>query len=475
MTDFRPESSAGEADLPSPIVHAVGSGATLPPELESVGTTALLLVGAVDREWAAGVAIELCRAWALSGRRVVLADLHLEQPRLHERLGVENLEGIVDVFLYGASISRSAKAVPGQGFYLIPAGTYDADAGAIYRHPRWSKLVAGFREAHASLVVFAPAETAELEAASGWLGQVVLLGVPKSGRMPAALASGELPLAALVVPPGYHPPSIPEPDVRPVPPGAAAVEQERELFLPPDPVRARPSRRSGGKLLLLLLLVALLLAAAGFALARYRPDLVPWLATGGPAAAAESEPAQSPTTPAPVRAGDPVPFAVLVKSYASLSAARQQVQVEERRFEGTPFYISPEDDAGVLYYKVYAGLLRDTASAERLRERLLEAGAVDSDDTLGALSLIHRAHLAFDLGEYPTREAAAQVGDSLAAQEVPAYAVAVPYDDGSRRWQLYGGAYRDSAAADALRRRLTALGESPRLVLRIGEPVPAPQ
>ena len=166
---------------------------------------------------------------------------------------------------------------------------------------------------------------------------------------------------------------------------------------------------------------------------------------------------------------------MLVKSYASLNAAQQQVQAEQRRFADAPFYISPEEDSGVLYFKVYAGLLRDTATAERLRERLLQSGAVDSDDTLGALSLIHRAHLAFDLGEFPTREAAAAASDSLAAREVPAYAVPMPYDDGSRRWQLYGGAFRDSVAADAMRRRLTSAGVVPRLVLRMGEPAPAPQ
>nr|MBA2670597.1 hypothetical protein [Gemmatimonadota bacterium] len=71
-----------------------------------------------------------------------------------------------------------------------------------------------------------------------------------------------------------------------------------------------------------------------------------------------------------------------------------------------------------------------------------------------------------------SQDSAAAVGDSLSTREIPTYAVPVPYEDGTRRWQLYGGAYRDSATADAMRRRLTGAGIDPRLVLRVGEPAP---
>jgi hypothetical protein len=466
MTDFQKDPVNAAADLPDPVVHTHGDSAGIPIE---AGSAVLLLVGSVDRAWAAQTAFDLCTEWAADGRRVVLADMHLENPVLHDLLHVENSEGVVDIFLYGASIARSARPVEGRGFYLITAGTYEVDVESIYRHPRWAKLTTGFRDANASLVLFAPVGTVDLEAIAAWLGQIVLLGAPPSGVLPGDLEGGPPTISRMLVPPGYE---LPEREMTGGGVSAAGEEQDVELSLPPSPRRTTERTRRGVTVAITILVLIALLAAAGFALARYRPDLVPWLAPGGGAGDAGASTTRSTTGPAARRAGETVPFAVLVKSYASLSAAQQQVEVEQRRFSDTPFYISPEDDSGILYYKVYAGLLRDTASAERLRERLLQAGSVDADDTLGALSLIHRAHLSFDLGEFATRDSAVAARDSLSTREIPTYAVPMPYEDGIRRWQLYGGAYRDSATADAMRRRLTGAGIDPRLVLRVGEPAP---
>ncbi len=467
MSDFQKDPAPDAPGLPEAITFSPGEE-TAVRSLAAGATVVLLLTGAVDRRWAARTAVELCTQWAGEGRRIVLADLHLENPLLHELLEVENLEGVVDIFLYGASISRSARAVEGRGFHLITAGTYEVDTRSIYRHPRWEKLVTGFREAGASLVLFAPATALDQEAVGRFVDETILLGMPRDGLIPASLESG---VSGLLVPPGYRFPDPEEAElVRMADPTVAA---DPDLHLPPEPHRVDEPARPGARVVITLLLLMVLLAAAGFGLARYRPGLIPWLApAGGAPAGADAAPGQTAAAPAVRRGGETVPFAVLVRSYASLNAAQQQVQTEQRRFADTPFYISPEDDSGVLYFKVYAGLLRDTASAERLRERLLQSGAVDTEDTLGALSLIHRAHLSFDLGEFASRDSARAASDSLAVREIPTYAVPMPYEDGSRRWQLYGGAYRDSVTADAMRRRLTSAGITPRLVLRVGEPAP---
>ncbi|CAN5811816.1 hypothetical protein BH23GEM6_BH23GEM6_17650 [soil metagenome] len=480
MSDFQSEPGSETSDLPETSVYSPDIDDASPIETVAAGSAVLLLVGSVDREWAAQTAVELCAEWAARGRRVVLVDMHLESPVLHELLRVPNMEGVVDIFLYGASISRSARPVEGRGFHLITAGTYELDTSAIYRHPRWEKLIAGFRDAEATLVLFAPALSADIDAISPWLSQVILLGPPRSGSLPAVLKSGGVEVSRMLVPPGYRPPMPAEPrrateprrSSAPLVIDARPKEAELEPVLRPPGEQSETRTRHGATVAITLLLLALLLGAAGYGMAVYRPDLVPWLVPPGAVSGDGSAAGSTAAATTVRRVGETVPFAVLVKSYASLSAAQQQVQVEQRRFSDTPFYISPEDDSGVLYYKVYAGLLRDTASAERLRERLLQGGAVDTDDTLGALSLIHRAHLSFDLGEFSSREAALQAGDSLLAQDIPAYSVAMPYEDGSRRWQLYGGAFRDSVTADAMRRRLITAGIDTRLVLRVGEPAP---
>lgn len=478
--------------LPLPLQYDPALTASSPIRGEP-GTVVLLVAGQADREWAAAAAVGLAGAWARDGRRVVLADLHLENPLLHEVTGNRNLEGVVDVFLYGASIARSARPVAGQGFFLIPAGTYEPDAEAIYHHPRWPKIVAGFRDASATLVLFVPSTSADVAAVSEWVDRVVLLGEPGTGGAVGALASrGVEPGAMLVSGRGEGGSSrggagsargeaaVRDPWAEPAADAAGAAatggvtapvgprppERAGEIAIPPAPRRARRGSRRGVYTVLLVLAAAALVALAGYLLARYRPDLVPWAAGG--AAPAEAAPAGE-AGPVASRLGDPLPYSVQVKAFTALPAAMAQVREERERFGSQPFYVSPEEIQGVLYFKVLAGLVADTTEATRLRAELVTAGSVEEEEAVGSWSLIQFTPLAFDLGEFPSDSLAAAREDSLAMKAIPAYRVAVPYSDGTHRWQLYAGAYRDSLSAEAMRQRLVAAGMEPRLVARIGD------
>ena len=152
--------------LPAPV-----AGETAAP-----GPVLLLFDRAADRDWAADAAVSLATGWHAAGRRTVLADLCLEDPFLNDRIGMPNQDGVVDIFLYGASLARSARAVPGRGFYLISSGTYTPDPGAVLRNPRWDKIVAGFRDNNAALLLFVPSDAPELPSLRRFVGEVIVLG-----------------------------------------------------------------------------------------------------------------------------------------------------------------------------------------------------------------------------------------------------------------------------------------------------------
>jgi hypothetical protein len=453
MTETSAEDGRLDA-LPASVVYDPAGSAVAPIGLDAA-TVVLLLTSAQDRRWAADAAVKLSGEWAQAGRRVVLADMHLEEPILHELTGTDNLEGLVDVLLYGASVSRSARPVPGQKFFVVPAGTYEPDAKAIYEHPRWAKLVAGFRDAGASLVLFAPADAIDLVAIAD---RLILLGEHDAARSGEAIeAAGKAP-DALLIPPFRGP--APERD-RVVPHPDAATRHQREMMIPPAPQRDNGSPRSVLPLLLTVLTAIVVMALAGYVLARERPDLVPW------ARGAADQPAA--TRAAAVRSGvsrtgSPLPYSVTGWSFLSLEDAADHLEAQRESFASVPVFISPEEGRGVLQYRVFAGAVADTIAAARLRELLVERRV------LGASELITQfAPLAFDLGEVETEAAARERVDSLAAAGVPAYPLSVTYSDGTRRWQIYGGAYRDSASAEAMRRILTSAGLPARMVARIGE------
>lgn len=503
-----------------------------PDVLESLGTVVVLLASGDDRFRAASAAIELCAEWAAAGRRVVLADLHLESPVLHDELGVDNLEGIVDIFVYGASLARIARPVRDGSFFFIPAGTYAPDAGQIYENARWPKLVAGFRDAEAVLALFASAEDTDLRALAAWSNDLILLGAPPSperlaefgssgfrvlglvepsdaggsvevtldnvltevaeaiaqGAMPRGVVSdedGEAESADLAVDDagfvddddalaeGFVSDSTgdaeegssgvvdADPSQR-VPATIVHRGPESDLELPPPPKRQEAEPRHISAMLWLLLAVVIL-AALGYLVLSLRPDLLPGRSPPG----AEGARAAA-GLPAVVSRAAPLPYSVPVKAFSSLAPALEEVASNQQRFQDVPFYISPESDQGILYYRVFAGTLPDTVAAGVLRERLIAEGLIEEADNVGRWNFIELTPLAFDVGEFETMAAAAARVDSLAARSIPVYATAVPYSNGSRRWQLYGGAYRDSVAAGAMRDMLTTSGVTAHLTTRSG-------
>jgi hypothetical protein len=492
MSDSSPSLSGGSTDLPPATIYDPAEDHDTPFGSDRTGTVVLLLVGQVDRWWAAETAIELSSAWAGNGRRVVLADLFLESPILHEVAGIENLEGMVDVFLYGASISRSARAIEGRSFYLIPAGTYTTDDEAIYRHGRWPKLVAGFKDADASLVLFVPADAPELAAMASWTTEIILLGAPADPSVLSPLLQSGAKLRGLIEPP--HGAARQRTETAPLAAAGAAVVEETvavdddagdeldppatfdppakaALHLPPPPVRTSRGSPRALNIALGIIIPLVILAAAFYVVASVRPDLLPsWARIAMPVA---SEPAVTPPRviaplPTPRREGESLPFSVAVISFRSFDDAQRRLTSLLERKDGVLYFVSPEEIQGILYYKVLAGALPDSTAARELKESLVRAKVITAEDAADEGALIQPTPYAFGLGERPTDQAGTAAADSFAARGVPAYGVAVPYSDGNRRWQIYGGAYADSATAEGMRKLLASAGIQPDLIPRIG-------
>jgi hypothetical protein len=519
MTDLKPSSGAAGGELPSPtffdpsferIPAAAAYGAA------GAGPVLLLFDPGAHREWVADAAIALATEWTRSGRRTVLADLSLEDPVLHERIGMANQDGVVDIFLYGASLARSARPVPGRGFYLISAGTYTNESEDVFRHPRWEKIVAGFREAQASLLLFVPAGAPGASALARWAGEVMLLGSPSHAALFREAAAG-LAVQAWLAPPGSEEPAshgapllqrppaapsarFPEPEPAAVawPEPATAIRPHPEAPVVvdgngggpahpaagvPDASRAepregKPARRTSPVLVVLLLLV--LLGAAAYLLYTQRPDLF-GMGASSPAAGEDGAGEKAPAAPprlaqAPRDAGAALPYAISVSNFTDLKAALREVAKQQSRFPEAQFYVVPEDVQGQLWYKVLAGTVGDTAEAAALRGRLVDAGVIardQADDEKWAL--VQTRPLAYSLGEFTTDSAARAAAEGFQRRGIPAYAVPVPFSDGGERWRVYGGAFRDSAAALPMGKLLRDNRVPAMLVDRTGRPPAVPK
>ena len=238
-------------------------------------------------------------------------------------------------------------------------------------------------------------------------------------------------------------------------------------------------KRAVSPLLLLLLLVALL-AALVFLGPQYIPGF-PDLLGSSTAARESAEPESAPPAAAPVprgpvtAAGTTLPYSVHVAGFQTWDDASEFAAGTARRFSEAQFFVVPELRDGITYWTVMAGMAGDTTAVLALRERLVAEDVADEESVGGRYDLIQHRPLAYEVGEFPDAARARARADSLNSRAIPAYVAPVPYSDGSERWKVYAGAYRDTASSAPMREMLTGASIEPRLVERTGRPPASPK
>jgi hypothetical protein len=326
-------------------------GHLVPPLVESQALVALVPTTA-DLVWAAKAAWDIARIAARGGRRVALVDLGVEEPALHQTVGLTPSDGIVDAFEYGVSLAKAAHEV--DGVFFIAAGSYTASAADLYAHPRWRKLQAGFRSEGALLLLFV--------SATG-LGKL------------SAVADGVIVLA----PEGLDPGSAVGIEI------AAAVERgtpilgvARDRWMPtpgaipsfevPPP---EPGRRRRGARAAIATLVLAGAAVGGWALFAPATELL----------RTPSEPTPSPPPPPPPPSTVPVvhvdtlPWTIQVAAYGT--AAKALAHADQLADEaGIATLVTPvqQGGAGTVWYRVLAGSYASREAAVAAREKLWHQG-----------------------------------------------------------------------------------------------------
>ena len=328
-------------------------GHLIPPLVESQALVALVPTTA-DLVWAAKAAWDIARIAARGGRRVALVDLGVEEPSLHQTVGLTPSDGIVDAFEYGVSLAKAAHEV--DGVFFIAAGSYTASAGDLYAHARWRKLQAGFRSEGALLLLFISATgLGKLSAVAD--GAIVLA---PEGLDPASGVGQEL---ALVVERGTP---------------LLGVARDRWMPTPSatptfDPL-PDPSRRHRGARAAVVTLVLAGAAVGGWALfatateSFLTPSREPAPTT--PVAAPEST-----ATAAPPARADTLGWTIQLAAYGT--AAKALAHADQLADEtGIAALVTPvqQGGAGTVWYRVLAGSYASREAAAAARDELWRRG-----------------------------------------------------------------------------------------------------
>lgn len=452
-------------DLLPPEVWA-DEGRRSAPQLSDVA--AAVVIGR-DAEAAAAVALGLAKACA-GERRVAVADLIGGVALLTP---LDDQPGLLECLRDGTPVSEIGQSLADTpDVYLLPAGRGPIAERWVFESARWERLVGGFREVDALLLLVAQAGAPGLERLIERVDGVVAVDLP-----PAVLRT--LPLIATI--------DHPEPELPPLP-GTPAPGS-----LPAVP--AAPRRRLRGRY---VIGAALLLLAAGIGLrgpitgvatqvvralggtastadtlAALSGDTVGG-ALGGAAAAGAAGPADSLAATVGM-APDALDFALgpIVNPDDSAAALRFSVElVAANSLSGANSGLTSRGDpypiptvapvllgsAPTVWYRAMVGAWATKAEAEAWLERERALGLVRSN-----VGRVVETPWALQLFEGPREEALVQTAQ-LDREDVRVYVLETT--DG--RVRLMAGAFESASQALWFAAQLHGRGLTPQLAYRTG-------
>jgi cell division septation protein DedD len=411
---------------------------TTAPDLLAEASIVALVVLQGGEQPSGGMAWELAAAVARSGRRVALVDLCLEDPVLDDHAAGGGSEGVVDAFLYGASLQHVAVEQDVPGMHVIPVGTQPTDPDEVWSHQRWRRLARGFGAEGALLMLLVPARALERLAVQP--DRVVALA--PAGKLSAArrlVLPVEWSAAPVDVVVDTPPPRVTAPP-RPRPAAARPVATRRVR----PPHRRRWAVAAAGAVLLGAVGLALVLPQRGNGSVSAGPDSAP--ATAGAAA-----------LPAPVEqpGADSLYYAVQVAAFQTMDAALEGAR--EYQDAGWTATVSPVRlGRQGTWYRLIVAAVSTPDAAERALASLWSRGLVERPN-----GTILRTPHAINLDSYPDTFAARQ-----GLRERGAAAYIVEASDGTAR--LFVGAFETPEQARLADSILAAVDLQGTIVPRTG-------
>lgn len=480
----------------------------------SAATVVLAAATSEQWDWATSAAIGLVRNLAAERSKVVIADLEMPESRLAAELEFETETGIVDVLFRGEAFSEVARRPTGETFYFMVAGSPPPQDADLYGDGRWEKLAQRFDEADAHLLVCVSAETwQEHGPIPGFETAIVLnavgaeLEAPVGARLEAEFMAPTAISGVVAGTPEGDEAGSAEPDRMGPDDDIEALEAEEEAdvalsaaFGPrpgsastgAGPAESKPGRDVGD--LRSLWVSRRLRKRRGSLIATGAVAVIAglglwWLlvirgdgesrgtveASAGPTANAsepartadpESAAAAAAEPSAPRVEAQQLPYSVLIASYSSFEDALARRREWERA--GLTFYVAPTVVRGVVYFRVFAGLLPSRDQGIQLMEALVQDGVKDTVRSWD----VRPARLAFNFGTFGEQRMARQAAESLAAQGIPAYVVPVAANAGEAAeptaYRVYAGGYENEEDARPLKEQITEAGLDASLVDRVG-------
>lgn len=419
------------------------------------GHTAVAVIPATDNiAWATNKTWSVARSAAATSHRVALVDLSVQRPVLESGAVRTSEEGIVDAFVYDASLTRIAQPQDVPGLHFLGVGSPTVRPQEIWGNPRWEKLANGFKSQGALLLLFVPPQAVP-HLALRPDGLIVLApeGLDPAGPMFHGLEkwlNEGVPLLGVLT---EDTPAPPEPSTEPTAePDTTPTHRARSTGTRWNPA----TWNVGTRRWVFGMVVMVGLVAGAWAVIRNGGTTSLPAAEPSPPPAAVSDDAAQPEPPTAAAAADSLFYSIQVAAFNTWDRALQHATDLESA--SLPAAVTPVRLGSAVWYRVLMGALLTSTHADSALRGLWADGLVEADQ-----GTILRTPQAFDLGMW---ESAAQARDEAArlrAEGIPAYTLAAPL--GTR---ILVGAFENPDQAAVIQSLLTGAGLTVTLTTRTG-------
>lgn len=421
------------------------------PELLDAATVAVVVSPEEDTKLP--LVWEAARAVARSGRRVLVVDLGLERPALVPPVPPEIPEGIVDAFLFGASLTHVTREQDVPGLFFIGVGTSPADPDEVWTSDRWLRLARGFEQEGALLLVFAPRRAITRLAVKPSVyitlrsedardvqhlverDRALLLSVVRDPPPPRTRRTTGAVLAAMIE--GHF--TGPMRRLR-----GAFSERQRELW--------SGARWAMGAAALVAVAVLAVLLAGGDDSGR--------ASASQPAVEPPSGPPPAQPAPTTTVAADTLFYSLQVAAFKAPAQALEASEDYAAR-GWTPTIVPVRLGRQGVWYRLLVGAFAEPAGADQQRRAAWDARLLTQPN-----GTILRTPHALLVGEYPDSLRAAGELSALRERGVLGYIVESP----AGSWRVLVGAFESPEQAGLADSILSAAGRSGTLVRRTGTP-----
>ena len=415
---------------------------------------AVVVVGVVPDD-AAAVALGIGEVQSRR-RRVVVVDLAGDTATLARLVPSDDPHGVSDAFRYGVSLNRLAHRVgEGDNLFVMPSGSESVVDEEIYRNDRWRRLVAGFREVGALMVLVAPASAPALDALVGYTDGGIAVGTTS--------VPGHVLETAVAPRAGRRVASRPA--------VGAGIGRNR----PENRATPRDGGRSQGVSRGLLIAGGAAVAAVAVTMvfrayaAQENPVVaavpVPdTLASAQARAVDSSAAAVAPDTPPirnPADSALAASYAVEIAKFSTPAGALLRVRDElPPSAQAATFGVVAIGADATLWYRVIAGATHGRSGADSALAALRRARTIDEQSAGAVVSV----PFAFRLEQGIAPGSAKTTASRYLARGVPAYALL--QDDSTAT--IYAGAFETADQAALFMTYLRAAGIEPALTYRLG-------